>query len=215
MMKIINQKTVIIFLIGFVVILQSCQEKQKDDSPIKRYYSTGELEHEVSMKDSVLHGLSTTYYKSGSKKYEKYFYEDIPIDHHYYYSENGDLVAYNFYDVRGNVRYQVFKDTLNEVYLGEGKSLYIQGEFKENYAEGDSVSLIPIVANPFKSKYKVALLYEEEKSDKTYKFGNGNSPLFLYVIKHGNNPISIISEIIDKDDKVFRRDTISLDLIGK
>jgi len=214
-MKIIDQKAVIIFLIGFVVIFQSCQEKQKDDSLIKRYYSTGELEHEVSMKDSVLHGLSTTFYKSGRKKYEKYFHEDIPIDHHYYYSENGDLVAYNFYDVRGNVRYQVFKDTLNEVYSEEGKSLYIQGEFKDNYVEGDSVSLIPIVANPFKSKYKVALLFGEERRDKAYKFENGNSPLFLYVIKQGNNPISIISEIIDKNNKVFRRDTISLDLISE
>lgn len=214
-MKIVNPKASIVFLIGLVVILQGCQKKPKSDELIKRYYSTGELEHEISMKDSLLHGLSTTYYKSGNIKYEKYFHDDIPIDHHYYYSENGSLLAYNFYDVRGNVRYQVFKDTLNEGYTEEGKSLYIQGEFNDHYAEGDSVALIPVVANPFKTKYKVMLLCGKQKIDKTYEFGSKKTPLFLYEIQQGNNPISIVSEVASNgSNSIFCRDTISIDLMG-
>ena len=173
----------VFFFICLVIVLQGSQERPKSDKSVKRYYSTGELEHEIYMKDFLLHGVSTTYYKSGNIKYEKNFHDNIPIDHHYYYSENGSLLAYNFYDVRGNVRYQVFKDTLNEGYADEGKSLYIEGKFKDHYAEGDSVALIPVVANPFKKKYKVMLQYDKQKTDKTYDFGNKKTPLFLYGIK--------------------------------
>lgn len=205
---------VILFLILFIS-LSGCQEKSKEDSSEKHYYPTGELEHDISIKDSLLHGLSVTYYKSGKKKYEKHFFEDIPIDHHYYYSEEGKLLAYNFYDVRGHLRYQLFSDTITKNYSQDGKSLYIQGEFKESYNKGDSVSLIPIVANPFKSSYSIILLTEDERLKKSYDFTDQNSPLFLYTIKQGSNPIKIIGEVNDIEGQVFKRDTVNLNLIGE
>jgi hypothetical protein len=213
-MKINNNAEIVVVMV-FVVLLSGCQENSKGYSSEKHYYPTGELEHEIFLKDSLLHGLSTTYYKNGKIKYERCFFEDVPIDHHYYYSEEGELLVYKFYDVRGNLRYQLLSDTTTaEGYSQDGKSLYIQGDFKANYSIGDSVSLIPIVANPFKKRYSVIFLTEKEKIKKSYAFTDSISPLFLYTIKRGSNPIKVIGEVNDNKGRLFKRDTVLLDLKG-
>lgn len=214
-MELIEKLSLGLIIAVFAFFYQSCQESQNVESTIKDYYSSGELRHEITLKDSLLHGSSMTYYKSGAIMHEKEFHEEIPIDHHYHYLENGNLLAYEFFDIRGNLRYQVHKDTFMEGYSQEGKSIYIQGKFKDEYIEGDSISLIPIIANPFKSKYRITLLYENETIDRSYNFGTSTPPLFLYWIKRGINPVKITSEILDNENKVFKRDTIALEFNAK
>ena len=53
------------------MIFNCQQEKNKSESFVevfKKYYNTGELEYKVSMKDSLLHGVSTRFYKDGTVK---------------------------------------------------------------------------------------------------------------------------------------------------
>lgn len=214
-MKLFYRKWLILFLIGLITVLQGCQEIAKSEESTKLYYSTGELKLELSIKDTFLHGLSTKYYKNGNINTQKEFYKDIPINHHYFYSEKGELLQYRFFDLRGHLRYQLFSDTITKFYAQEGKSLYIQGNFNENYYEGDSVSLIPIVANPFKSSYNIIILTKDRRLKKSYDFTSQNSPLFLYEIREGSNPIKIIGEVKGIDGSVFKRDTVDLMLIGE
>jgi hypothetical protein len=197
-------------LLGFSILVQKCKQPNNDSLVLKRYFSTGELEHEISMKDSLLHGVSTTYYRSGEIKYEKEFYHDIAVNNHYYYSTGGKLLAYDFYDVRGELRYQVLWDSLVDSYSQDGKSLYIQGEFKKSYETGDTIILIPAIANPFKSFYNVDFILEEQRISKSYESSNSNSPLLFYTIKEGDNLIKVKSTIFDEENNRFRSDSVSL-----
>ena len=208
-----RQITSISLVIVLLIFLQqSCQENNNDKSLNRQYFPSGELQHVVSMKDSMLHGVSTTYYICGKKKYEKEFFEDIPVNHHYYYSESGNLLGYNFFDVKGELKYQYFLDTLTNYYIQDGKPFYVQRKFHENYSIGDSVCLIPVIANPFKSEYTVDLFFQEDRISKTYIYGETKSPLFLYFIKEGNNSLMIVGEMFDENSELFRRDTVTIDL---
>lgn len=206
--------SVIGVLICLSILAQNCQQANNKKISTQSFYSTGEIEHDISMKDSMLHGISTTYYRDGSTKYVKEFYNDIPIDGHYYYSADGNLRGYNFYNIRGELRYQVLWDSLKGAYSQDGKSLYLQGEFKQTYKIGDSISLIPIVANPFKSRYIVNFTLVENEITSSYEDDDESSPLLIYPIKEGVNIIQIKSTIFDEKNNDFKSDSISLEIVG-
>ena len=90
----------------------------------------------------------------------------------------------------------------------------MQGDFKENYAENDSINLIPIIANPFKLSYNVIFTLEDEEIKRTYESSDPRTPLLIYSIKNGNNLIKIKSEIFEGENSKLRVDSVSINLVG-
>lgn len=194
-----------------ILIFLSCKDRAESietNNGILQYYSTGELKHAISIRDSLLDGPSLTYYKSGELKYEKNYVNNIQVGHQYYYSKEGKLQAYNFYDSRGNAKYQVFTDTLNVQYKDEGKLLYIKGEFKETYKVNDTITLIPSIANPFKSKYIITCFHRNKIIKKEYDYGEKTSPLFQLILEEGNNELKFKGEIYESNNLSYSEDSL-------
>jgi hypothetical protein len=208
-------KRFFLFLVFLLLFCLNCRETNNYQDSVKIYYPSGELKREMIIRDSLLHGTTIEYYKSGQIKLILELFENIPINNQFYYSENGKLIGYNFHDLRGELRYQVHWDSLNGKYIQDGKSLYLQGKFNRHYHVGDTISLIPAVANPFKSNYKLSfILDEEEKVTKNIESDNENSPLFLYIIEEDTNHIKIKSTIFDNNNVVFKADSVLLKIVG-
>ncbi len=206
----------IIFLCLTVVI--SCQQEKNNNESfvevIKIYYNTGELKYEISMKDSLLHGRSTVFYKNGVIKNIKDYHDDVPINDHYHYSLDGKLITYYLFNLRGEVRYKLYWDSTKKSYIQEGKGLYVKGNFKGNYATNDTIKLIPIIANPFKLSYNVIFILEDQEIRRTYKSSDPRAPLLIYSIKDGSNLIKVKSEIFEGENSMLRTDSISINLMG-
>jgi len=206
--------TALNFVISFLIVffINSCRDANPVVQQHRTYFPTGELQHELTMVDSLLHGSFTSYYKNGKVEYEKNFDMDSPIGDHYYYSRSGKLLEYELYDLNGELRYQLVWDSLKDSYEEEGKPLYVQGTFQEEYKVGDTISILPIVANPHKSAYIVGLLSRRDSMYKTYPYVSPNSPLFLHLVDEKGDQLSVVSAITGTHNGVLRRDTSSFSI---
>ena len=79
--------------------------------------------------------------------------------------------------------------------------------------QGDTISLKPVVANPFVISYGIVVNHNDGKISRSFE--SEANPLFRYPIKKGNNRIEIIGIILDHVGNNFRSDTIVLDFVGK
>jgi hypothetical protein len=209
MKKTIFPAAIIVFLI--VLSIVGCRKANSQTDVVRTYYPSGELQHELSMMDSLLHGPFTSFYKNGRIEYDKEFNEDSPIGNHYYYDQSGKLLEYGFYDSNSDLRYQLLWDPKQEKYEDEGEPLHVQRTFRDVYHVNDTFYVAPMLANPFKSSYIVGVLSDGANFYKTYQYDSPKAPLFENIIK-GNGPITIVSAISREHGILFRRDTLTFNI---
>jgi hypothetical protein len=209
MKKIELPATIAVFLI--ILFTTGCRNTNFQDDVIRTYYPSGELQNELSMKDSLLHGLFVSYYKNGNVEYDKEFDEDSPVGNHYYYDQSGKLLEYGFYDNNSDLRYRLLWNPKQEKYQDEGQPLHVQRTFKDVYHVNDTLLVAPMLANPFKSPYIVGILSNGESSYKSYQYDSPKVPLFENIIKE-SGPVTIVSVTSREHGNLFRRDTVTFNI---
>lgn len=166
-------------------------------------------ELELQNKD----GIVNTFFDDGQLESQFLYDKNLKVGDGYIYNPNGSLNEFHFYDLRENLRYKLLLDQDEKILEEEGKPFYTQvvGDNKVNYV-GDTISIVPMVGNPFKEGYRVKF-YNLSKSDKpSHIYDSSNkTPLLNFSPKEsGKNDILLIAEII-RNKEVFRRDSIILE----
>jgi hypothetical protein len=173
-------------------LIYSCTEKQKKENEfpssntneksdtIKEYYEAKTLKHIIPLKNGKRNGLCKWYYPSGTIKTIANYTNGIETGETIYYNPEGRIENYNFFDLKGNLRFDLTYDSLGKIINREGKSLYLIKDFANN--ESSNIKRIVIkafVATP--PNTEITLEFKDIKNNLTsiYKITDEKKyPLF-------------------------------------
>jgi hypothetical protein len=178
------------YILFLLIIICSCKsgnnERLKGGLSSKNkiyrlYFENGNIKSELSMLNKLKNGVCKWYYETGVLKIQSNYIQDIEVGETFYYYNNRVLQSYNFFDIEGNLRFNVQYDTTGMVKEHSGKNLYLVKQLIKK--DSSSIALIGIKVFIAKPPYSnIEVVFKDLKNNNFLKYNvlpQGNSPLFL------------------------------------
>lgn len=168
-------------------------------------------------EEIITDGDIISYYENGNISSKITLENDKPIGESFYYSKNGNIEKFQFYDQNSDLRFDCIYNEKERIIEFNGKSFYINVDKRNRYAKlNDTLFFYPILIYPPKylNELKIILLYNHRRElvlNKVYSKSK-LQPIYSHVIRDtSENTFLFVSNLLSSDSVIVSRDTILID----
>jgi hypothetical protein len=149
------------------------------------YYDNGVIKQQKHYLNCKLGGVCKNFYKNGALKSKVYFFNGVQVGDANFYSEDGHVALYNFFDFLGRNRVLREYDSSGEEITNIGKTLFIDSSFAINdtLVSADTFKIAILISHPPRTRLNIyaEVLDSAKNIIKRPKIDKHNQIAFLYV----------------------------------